>query len=49
MLAVLFWSGNFVVGRATAGIVPPVALAFWRWTIGFVLVMSFGVRHIRRE
>jgi drug/metabolite transporter (DMT)-like permease len=49
ILAVLFWSGNFVVGRATAGIVPPVALAFWRWTIGFVLVMSFGVRHIRRD
>ena len=48
-LAVLFWSGNFIVGRATEGIVPPVALAFWRWTIGLVLVASLGAPYIRRE
>jgi len=48
-LAVLFWSGNFIVGRATAGIVRPVALAFWRWTIGLVLVASLGAPYMRRE
>lgn len=48
-LAVLFWSGNFIVGRAIAGIVPPVALAFWRWSIGLVLILAFGWRHIRRD
>ncbi|MFV0294782.1 MAG: DMT family transporter [Hyphomicrobiaceae bacterium] len=47
--AVLFWSGNFIVGRATAGVVPPVALAFWRWTIGLALVCCLGARHIRRD
>jgi drug/metabolite transporter (DMT)-like permease len=27
----LFWSGNFITGRAVRDAVPPVALAFWRW------------------
>src|SRR5215472_11618889 len=31
VLAPLFWSGNFIVGRAVRDTVPPVALAFWRW------------------
>ena len=48
-LAVLFWSGNFIVGRATTGIVPPVALAFWRWTIGLALILSLGATHVRRD
>ena len=30
-LAALFWSGNFVVGRAVHGRIPPIGLAFWRW------------------
>lgn len=48
-LAVLFWSGNFIVGRATAGIVPPIALAFWRWTLGLLLVVGLGSANIRRD
>jgi drug/metabolite transporter (DMT)-like permease len=31
--AALFWAGNSVVGRAVGDAVPPVALAFWRWSI----------------
>jgi hypothetical protein len=31
-LAVLFWAGNFLIGRAVRADVPPVGLAFWRWT-----------------
>ncbi len=30
-LAVLFWAGNFILGRAFHGEIPPIALAFWRW------------------
>ena len=48
-LAVLFWSGNFVVGRAVHEAVPPVALAFWRWTGGLVLVLAFAGAHLRRD
>jgi len=30
-LAALFWSGNFVVGRALRGHIDPVTLYFARW------------------
>jgi len=49
MLAVLFWSGNFIVGRAATDVVPPVALAFWRWTAGLVIVSAIGWRHVARD
>jgi drug/metabolite transporter (DMT)-like permease len=42
----LFWSGNFIVGRAAQGLVPPIALAFWRWTLALLLVASVGPRQV---
>ncbi|MFZ7126750.1 MAG: DMT family transporter [Desulfobacterales bacterium] len=48
-LTVLFWSGNFIVGRAVRGDVPPVALAFWRWTVAFVIVAVQAIPHLRRD
>ncbi len=38
-LASLFWSGNWVVGRALRDAMPPVALNFWRWT-GAALILA---------
>ncbi len=38
-LASLFWSGNWVVGRALREAMPPVAMNFWRWT-GAVLILA---------
>ncbi len=49
MMPGLFWAGNAVLGRAVAGEVPPVALAFWRWTIGAAIVLPFAWRHLRRD
>ncbi|MBP2313625.1 DMT family transporter [Azospirillum soli] len=47
MLPPLFWASNAVLGRAVAGQVPPVGLAFWRWTLGALLVLPFAWRHLR--
>ena len=51
MLPPLFWAGNFVLGRAvaTAGSVPPVALAFWRWVLGALILLPFAWPHLRRD
>ncbi|WP_029009121.1 DMT family transporter [Azospirillum halopraeferens] len=49
MLPPLFWSGNFVLGRAVADAVPPVALAFWRWALGALIVLPFAWPHLRRD
>lgn len=49
VLTVLFWSGNFILGRAVHADVPPVALAFFRWAGAFLIVIGFAVPHLRRE
>ncbi len=49
VIATLCWSGNFIVGRAVAYEIPPVALAFWRWTLGFCLVIGPAWRHLGRD
>ena len=41
ILAPLFWSGNFVVARGIHEIVPPVGLAFWRWTLALIIFLPF--------
>lgn len=49
VLAVLFWAGNFILGRAVREAVPPVALAFWRWTLAGLLVAPFGLQPLWRD
>jgi len=48
-LASLFWSGNHIVGRAVADIVPPFALSTLRWMIGAVLLWPVARRHVVRD
>ncbi len=48
-LAVLFWSGNFILGRAIRTDIPPIALAFWRWAIASLLVLGPSLPHMRRD
>ncbi len=40
-LAALFWSGNFVAGRALRGHVDPVTLNFMRWLIALAVMAPF--------
>jgi drug/metabolite transporter (DMT)-like permease len=40
-LAPLFWSGNFVLGRALGDTIPPIALSFWRWALALLIVLPF--------
>jgi drug/metabolite transporter (DMT)-like permease len=48
-LTALFWAGNMVLGRGIRGDVPPIALAFWRWSIAFALVLPFALPHLRAQ
>ena len=43
-LAALFWSGNFVAGRALAGEIGPVGLNFWRWALAIALLLPISWR-----
>ena len=40
--ASLFWAGNAIVGRAFHAEIPPVSLAFWRWTGAFLVTLPFA-------
>ena len=45
----LFWAGNSIVGRAARDVMPPVALAFWRWALALLLLLPFAWPHLRRD
>jgi len=45
----LFWAGNSIVARGAYGLVPPVALSFWRWTLALLLVLPLAWPHLRRD
>ncbi len=49
ILAALFWSGNFVLGRGINEIIPPVAFAFWRWACALAILTPFAIRGIIRQ
>lgn len=48
-LTALFWSGNMVLGRGIRADVPPMALAFWRWAIAFILVLPLALPHLKSQ
>ena len=45
----LFWAGNIVLARGVAGHVPPVALAYWRWTGAFVVAVGFAWPNLKTD
>ena len=47
ILATLFWSGNFVVGKAASLFeIPPFSLNFYRWTFAWLILAPFTLREI---
>ena len=48
-LTSLSWAGNTILGRFIAGHVPPVTLAFIRWSGAFVILLPFAWRHLIRD
>ena len=48
-LAILFWAGNTVVGRAVRVDIPPLAFAFWRWLIAAFLILGLAWPHLGKD
>ena len=49
VLATLLWGGNFVIGRAVAGDIPPITLAFLRWCVAFIVFLPIAYSRVKRE
>ena len=49
ILANLFWAANIVLGRGVVGMVPPIALAFWRWFGAFLVAVGFAWPYLKQD
>ncbi|GGJ84652.1 DMT family transporter [Pseudomonas matsuisoli] len=49
ILPPLFWAGNFIVGRAMHGVVPPMTLSLWRWVVALLILLPFAIKYLRRD
>ena len=46
-LAALFWSGNFIVGKAASTFeIPPFSLNFYRWFFAFLILFPFTYKEV---
>jgi drug/metabolite transporter (DMT)-like permease len=48
-IAALCWAGNAIVGRLAAGHIPPVTLAFMRWSLAFLITLPMAWNHLKRD
>jgi len=50
ILATLFWSGNFIVGKAASLFeIPPFTLNFYRWTFAWLILAPFTFKEIYKK
>ena len=47
VLTTLFWSGNFIVGKAASMFdIPPFSLNFYRWFFAGIILLPFTLKEI---
>jgi drug/metabolite transporter (DMT)-like permease len=49
LLTMLIWAGNTIVTKASAGVIAPASIAFYRWLIAFVVLTPFVARSVWRH
>jgi len=49
-LTTLFWSGNFIVGKAASIYeIPPFSLNFYRWLFAWLILFPFTYKEILKK
>ena len=48
-LCMMFWSGNWILGRALRDTMPPVALTFWRWVVAALVLAPIVLPRLRSK
>lgn len=48
-LAVILWSGNFIIARALHYRIPPVSLSFFRWLGATLVLFPFAFQQLKNE
>ena len=50
IFATLFWSGNFIVGKAASLFeIPPFTLNFYRWLFAWLILAPFTLKEIFKK
>jgi drug/metabolite transporter (DMT)-like permease len=49
LLTVIIWSGNYVVARGISKQLPPISLAFYRWSMASVCITPLALRKFIRQ
>ena len=47
--ATAIWSGNFIIARGLSGSIPPVSLAFFRWSVAVIIFLPFALKPLIAE
>lgn len=42
----LFWSGNFVIGRAFSSDIPPITISYLRWCTALIVILPFTIKSL---
>ncbi|MCK4707538.1 MAG: DMT family transporter [Gammaproteobacteria bacterium] len=42
----LFWSGNFVIGRAFAADIQPITISYFRWFTALLVILPFTIKSL---
>jgi len=45
----IFMASNLVVARGGVEYVPPISLAFWRWTVVFLILLPFTYFSLKKN
>ena len=48
-MAAIIWAGNFVIARGVNQQIPPITLAFCRWSLATVLMMPIAFNAFKNE
>lgn len=49
LVATLLWGGNFVIGRAVTGEIPPFTLGLLRWCLAFLVFFPIAYKYTKRD
>jgi len=49
VLTTFIWSGNFIVARSVIKDIPPISLAFFRWSLATIIIFPFAISALKKE
>jgi len=49
LLATAIWSGNFIIARYLSDSIPPITIAFWRWSIALIVITPLAIKSFIAE